>query len=83
MNVRNELAPSGNLRAGMNLGNTLFTRKNSLGELEGVSVDLMRELAKRLEVPLEMISFAQKTCGMSPSWPLKKPERKPFLFPLQ
>ena len=59
MNVRNELAPSGNLRAGMNLGNTLFTRKNSLGELEGVSVDLMRELAKRLEVPLEMISFAQ------------------------
>ena len=59
MNVKNELAPSGNLRAGMNLGNTLFTRKNSHGELEGVSVDLMRELAKRLGVPLEMISFAQ------------------------
>jgi polar amino acid transport system substrate-binding protein len=59
MNARNELAPSGNLRAGMNLGNTLFTRKNSLGELKGVSVDLMRELANRLEVPLEMISFAQ------------------------
>ena len=46
MTVINELAPTGKLRAGMNLGNNLFTRKNESGELLGVSVDLMQELAK-------------------------------------
>jgi polar amino acid transport system substrate-binding protein len=41
-----ELAPSGKLRAGMNLENTLFTTEDAAtGELRGVSVDLMRELA--------------------------------------
>lgn len=44
--ARSELAPTGTLRAGMNLGNTLFTTKDSTtGQLRGVSVDLMRELA--------------------------------------
>ena len=52
MNAINELAPTGVLRAGMNLGNTLFTRKNEAGELHGVSVDLMQALAKRLGVSL-------------------------------
>ena len=52
MNAINELAPTGVLRAGMNLGNTLFTRKNEAGELLGVSVDLMQELAKRIGVSL-------------------------------
>ena len=54
-----ELAPTGKLRAGMNLGNNLFTRKNESGELFGVSVDLMQELAKRLGVPLEMVIYEQ------------------------
>jgi polar amino acid transport system substrate-binding protein len=41
-----ELAPSGKLRAGMNQENTLFTTEDAAtGELRGVSVDLMRELA--------------------------------------
>jgi polar amino acid transport system substrate-binding protein len=57
--VKNELAPKGQLRAGMNLGNTLFTGKDASGQLHGVSVDLMQELAKRLGVPLEMVVYEQ------------------------
>jgi len=54
--ARAELAPTGKLRAGMNLENTLFTTKDAVaGELRGVSVDLMRELASRLGVPLELV----------------------------
>jgi polar amino acid transport system substrate-binding protein len=57
--ARAELAPQGILRAGMNLGNTLFTQKSeATGELQGVSVDLMRELATRLGVPLELVVHA-------------------------
>jgi polar amino acid transport system substrate-binding protein len=59
MTAINELAPTGKLRAGMNLGNTLFTGKNESGELLGVSVDLMQELAKRLGVSLEMVIYEQ------------------------
>ena len=58
-NVRAELAPTGTLRAGMNLGNTLFTGQDkSTGELRGVSVDVMRELAARLGVPLALVANA-------------------------
>ena len=54
-----ELAPTGKLRAGMNLGNMLFTTKDAAtGELRGVSVDLMRELASRLGVPVEFVMHA-------------------------
>ena len=45
--VRAQLAPTGELRAGMNTGNTLFTTKQASGELQGVSVDIMTELARR------------------------------------
>lgn len=57
MIAKKELAPTGKLRAGMNLGNTLFTQKSGSGELQGVSVDLMQELAKRLGVPLELVIY--------------------------
>ncbi len=54
-----ELAPTGTLRAGMNLGNALFTTQDAAsGELRGVSVDLMRELASRLGVPVEFVMHA-------------------------
>jgi polar amino acid transport system substrate-binding protein len=57
--ARAELAPHGKLRAGMNLGNTLFTQKDkTTGELLGVSVDLMRELGARLGVPVDLIVHA-------------------------
>ena len=57
--ARSELAPTGKLRAGMNLGNALFTTKDATtGEIRGVSVDLMRELASRLGVPVEFVVHA-------------------------
>ena len=59
MNAQQALAPTGKLRAGMNIGNNLFTRQNEAGELFGVSVDLMQELAKSLDVPLEMVGYQQ------------------------
>ena len=40
----------------MNYGNTLFTQRNkTTGEMQGVSVDLMRELASRLGVPVDFV----------------------------
>ncbi len=57
--VRAELAPTGKLRAGMNLENALFTiRDAATGELHGVSVDIVRELASRLGVPVEFVVYA-------------------------
>src|SRR5215471_7929871 len=56
--ARNELAPTGKLRAGMNLSNALFTTRDAAtGELRGVSVDLMRELGSRLGVPVEFVVY--------------------------
>ena len=52
-----ELAPTGKLRAGINLGNSVLAQKSTSGELGGVSVDLARELGKRLGVPVELIEF--------------------------
>lgn len=54
--ARAELAPTGKLRAGMNLGNTLFTQQDTAGgELRGVAVDVVRELGARLGVPVEHV----------------------------
>jgi polar amino acid transport system substrate-binding protein len=56
--VRTELAPRGTLRAGINYGNVvLATKDEKNGELRGVHVDLARELAKRIGVPIELIGF--------------------------
>ncbi len=57
--AKQELVPNGKLRAGMNLGNTLFTSQDASGKLHGVSVDLMQELATRIGVPIEMVVYAQ------------------------
>jgi polar amino acid transport system substrate-binding protein len=51
------LCPSGKLRASINLGNPILANKNAAGEVFGVSVDLSRELAKRLGVGLELKVF--------------------------
>ena len=59
MMLMSELAPTGKLRAAMNLSNTLFTTKDARsGELHGVAADLMRELASRLGVPVEFVVHA-------------------------
>jgi polar amino acid transport system substrate-binding protein len=52
-----ELAPTGKLRAAINYGNGVLAQKGADGEPRGVSVDLSRELAKRLGMPLEFITF--------------------------
>ena len=51
------LTSTGKLRAGMNLSNALFTTKNARGELQGVSVDIMREMASRMGVPVDFVVF--------------------------
>lgn len=56
--IRNQLAPTGVLRAGINLSNFLLvTGRTSTGDPEGVSADMARELAARLEVPVEFVLF--------------------------
>jgi len=50
-----QIAPTGKLRAVINLGNpVLAARDGATGDPRGVSVDLSRELARRLGVPLEL-----------------------------
>jgi polar amino acid transport system substrate-binding protein len=53
-----DLAPGGKLRAGINFGNVLLTGKDPVtGEPRGVAVDLARELARKLGVPIEIVPF--------------------------
>ena len=53
------LAPLGRLRAAINFGNPILATKDATtGEARGVSVDLARELGRRLGVPVELVSFA-------------------------
>jgi polar amino acid transport system substrate-binding protein len=53
-----DLAPSGTLRAAINFGNPILaTRDPVTGAPSGVSVDLARELGRRLGVPVELVTF--------------------------
>ena len=54
--VREDLAPSGVLRASINLGNPVLAQ-GTPEEPAGVTVDIAREIARRLEVPLELVCF--------------------------
>jgi len=52
------LAPSGRLRASINLGNPILARRERAGgEAVGVSVDLSRRLAEELGVGLVLLTF--------------------------
>ena len=56
--VLNDLAPGGKLRAAINVGNIVLAKAGVGGaEPTGITVDLARELGKRLGVPVELISF--------------------------
>ena len=48
------LAPTGTLRASINLGNPILARRDG-AQAAGVSVDLARTLAEQLGVPMEML----------------------------
>jgi polar amino acid transport system substrate-binding protein len=54
--VVKEIAPTGKLRAAINLGNAVLAQKGADGP-KGVSVDLSRELARRLGIPIEITTF--------------------------
>src|SRR5260221_7049511 len=52
-----DLAPTGKLRAAINLGNPVLASRDAGGQPQGVSVDMARELARRLGVAVELIPF--------------------------
>jgi polar amino acid transport system substrate-binding protein len=52
-----EFAPTGTLRAAINQGNSVLAQKGPNGEALGITVDLTRELGKRLGVPVELVIF--------------------------
>ena len=53
-----QLAPSGKLRAAINFGNPILANRDGLGGAPyGVSVDLARELAKRLGVEAQLVLY--------------------------
>lgn len=57
-----ELAPTGILRAGINLSNYLLvTGKSPSGESAGVAPDMAQAIAERLSVKLKLVPF--KTPG--------------------
>ena len=56
--VKDELAPTGKLRVGINYGNAvLASRDAASGELRGVAVDLAWELGRRCELAVELMAF--------------------------
>jgi polar amino acid transport system substrate-binding protein len=52
-----DLAPSGRLHAAINAGNVVLVQKNSTGTVSGITVDLAQELARRLNVPADLVVF--------------------------
>src|SRR6185503_12067748 len=53
-----DLAPGGTLRAAINVGNAVLAARNPTGgDPTGISVDLARELGRRLGVPVQLIVF--------------------------
>jgi polar amino acid transport system substrate-binding protein len=55
--IRHAFAPTGRLRAAVNLGNPILAGRNAQGEPAGVSVDLGARLAERLDLPLDLVVF--------------------------
>src|SRR6266581_2696313 len=52
-----DLAPTGKLRAAINFGNPVLAGRDATGEPRGISVDLARELARRLGVAIEFVPY--------------------------
>lgn len=55
-NIVGDLAPTGVLRASINLGNPVLAH-GTPEEPGGITVDIAREIAKRLDVPVEYVCF--------------------------
>jgi polar amino acid transport system substrate-binding protein len=57
--ARRQLAPEGTLRVGVNLGNFLLVSKQAADGIGGIVPDLAQELARRLGVALELVTYPQ------------------------
>ena len=56
--ARKELAPTGTLRAAINLGNGVLAQKDEkTGEPKGVTPELAHALGKRLGVPVQLVAY--------------------------
>lgn len=53
-----ELGATGKLRAAINYGNPILAGRGADGAPKGVSVDLAREAARRLGLPIELVTFS-------------------------
>ncbi|WP_163513530.1 transporter substrate-binding domain-containing protein [Fodinicola acaciae] len=56
MTIAEDLAPTGVLRASINLGNAVLAQ-GTPDAPSGITVDLAREIAARLDVPVEFVCF--------------------------
>ena len=52
-----KIAPTGKLRASINLGNPILANKNPEGQPFGISIDLANAFAKKLGLELELLVF--------------------------
>jgi polar amino acid transport system substrate-binding protein len=59
MPAAKNLAPKGKLRVAINFGNPVLAQRGPSGEPRGVSAALARELAKRLNVPIDFVTFEE------------------------
>src|SRR5579862_7438579 len=58
MDAKSELAPTGVLRAGINMSNFLLvTGKTGSGDPQGVAPDMAADIARRLGVPVKYVQF--------------------------
>jgi polar amino acid transport system substrate-binding protein len=55
LQLSSEFAPTGTLRAAINLGNPILANLNADGQPYGISIDIATELARRLNVPLTLL----------------------------
>ena len=56
--VLRDLAPNGVLRAGINIGNPALAQRDAAGaEIRGIAVDLARELGRKLDVDVELVTY--------------------------
>jgi polar amino acid transport system substrate-binding protein len=55
--VVKELAPTGRLRAAINAGNVVLVQRDASGGVTGITVDLARELGRRLGVPVDLTVY--------------------------
>jgi len=55
--ARREIAPTGRLRMAINFGNALLATKDAAGVPAGITVDLAREISRRVGLPMDIVSY--------------------------